>query len=505
MARDPSLSAAVGVVGVHSDTPSTAKATTPVLARLNKTYWRSENNVCDTPFPKWENAFAWMVSILDNYVTGRATCTILCPILHSWSMNWGRHLHGHSEAIEPWSGFYKLGAPFWAQAHLTQTTRLGWLFLDGDAKGKISCSGVEGGKPIDQAPTPLNADGRVLIWTTVMAPDGEDFTLVIVNQCADVTMRFALAGSIVAHAGKELWVRRSNETDWFAPQPNVSVDSDGTFTVRLAAQTMHSFTTAGGASRLTYEVPRREPAPLPYESQFAGQPDQQQGHRLDAIYGTFEVNPAPEWARDTRGRGHGPVLRQSVPVNPGSNAWGHRKNGLPFTALPSGYNFANVVASVRALMPGSGNNDTQVRLCGRVPIWQPSDSNNWAGLGKCSIGVCLQVFASGTFFVTEHGSITQAAAGQAFHASESCAILAQGAVSPQDVSGWFNMSLNLTDYHVRASINSHPVASTRTTLTAGVVGLGTGWHLGYFDELVVAPSRARTPGSWWVALTAWRP
>ena len=297
MAKDSTLASAVGVVGVHWDTPEHASETTPLMTKLGKPYWRSENNVCDTAFPKWRNAFDWMVSILDNYVTGRATCTILCPIMHSWSMNWGRHLHGHSEAIEPWSGFFKLGAPFWAQAHITQTTRLGWVYLDGGGSKKILCSSITPTRDVarDSADTISGGSGgEVLIWTAIMSNDAADLTLVIVNQCGANTLDFELAGSLRHLAGARLLVRRTNETDWFAPQPSVSVGRDGTLSLSLAGEAIYSFTTTTTASRLAVTIPPRQPFPLPYTSNFETQGDQQQGPLLDAIYGVFEVNAVPQ-------------------------------------------------------------------------------------------------------------------------------------------------------------------------------------------------------------------
>lgn len=105
---------------------------------------------------------------------------MLCPFIHGWSQNLGRHNHGESRAMavavgvglsiasssigpppcshlcnrafilirtyrcvrrtaccwtgpayfnDPWSGFYQLGAPFYTQAQMTQFTEIGWRFL----------------------------------------------------------------------------------------------------------------------------------------------------------------------------------------------------------------------------------------------------------------------------------------------------------------------------------------------------------------------------------------
>jgi len=127
-----------------------------------------------------------------------------------------------------------------------------------------------------------------------MSNDAADLTLVIVNQCGANTLDFELAGSLRHLAGARLLVRRTNETDWFAPQPSVSVGRDGTLSLSLAGEAIYSFTTTTTASRLAVTIPPRQPFPLPYTSNFETQGDQQQGPLLDAIYGVFEVNAVPQ-------------------------------------------------------------------------------------------------------------------------------------------------------------------------------------------------------------------
>eukprot|EP01046_Picozoa_sp_COSAG06_P028544 COSAG06_NODE_2580_length_6620_cov_7.408373_5_plen_72_part_00 len=64
---------------------------------------------------------------------------------------------------DPWSGFYELGAPFWAQAQITQLVEIGWTMLPvGQGSGLLS----------DGAP-----------FVTFVSPDQKDFTIVVRKQC----------------------------------------------------------------------------------------------------------------------------------------------------------------------------------------------------------------------------------------------------------------------------------------------------------------------------------
>jgi len=137
-----------------------------------------------------------------------------------------------------------------------------------------------------------------------------------------------------------------------------------------------------------------------------------------------------------------------------------------------------------------------------VPIWQPSDANDWAGLEKCSLGVCLQVYTTGGWELTEQSSITQPPPDHPFNKSRSCTVLATGAVPVSEVSEWFTLTLNFTDFHVTGYINSRAVIVTSVLLPSGVVGIGSGWHPAYFDDFTVAASRPRTSGSWSVTSSA---
>jgi hypothetical protein len=82
------------------------------------------------------SGLAWPRVFIANYVRSRATATILCPIAHSFTWNYGRENHGHAQLVEPWSGYYELGSAFWTQAHFTQFVSPGWTFLDGE----VSCA-----------------------------------------------------------------------------------------------------------------------------------------------------------------------------------------------------------------------------------------------------------------------------------------------------------------------------------------------------------------------------
>ena len=79
-------------------------------------YWQSEANTLDGPMPQWDpnagnpygSGLSWPRQFIASYIRGRGTATVLCPIAHSFTWNYGRENHGHCELVEPWSGYYEV-------------------------------------------------------------------------------------------------------------------------------------------------------------------------------------------------------------------------------------------------------------------------------------------------------------------------------------------------------------------------------------------------------------
>jgi hypothetical protein len=160
MERNRSLANAIQIVGVHAFMPSTQDTTGARVMAMNKAYWDSENNLIDGPMwpdAKHDVALEWVTNILENYLFQNITGTIECPLFHAWTQNLGRHNHGSMMFNDPWSGYYELGAPFWAQAQITQLTEIGWTMLPiGRGSGSyLGGGGMTGLAIVTFVPTPL--------------------------------------------------------------------------------------------------------------------------------------------------------------------------------------------------------------------------------------------------------------------------------------------------------------------------------------------------------------
>lgn len=203
------------------------------------------------------------------------------------------------------------------------------------------------------------------------------------------------------------------------------VGADGAFTVRTPPGAAVTVTTVAweSGSPASERVPERAPFPLPFDADFASQAVDAPARLLSSAYGYFEVAESPD--------GSGRVARQAVPANPAQNRWTHRENGLPFATLPSGTNWANYNVSTSVLLPESGAG----RVCGRVPLFQPTNLNKWGGLERCSVGLCLSLWQNGKWEVTEVATRTGSAL------PDGCPVLAQGTVELGD--GWWTWHCTL--------------------------------------------------------------
>lgn len=112
-------------------------------------------------------------------------------------------------------------------------------------------------------------------------------------------------------------------------------------------------------------------------------------------------------------------------------------------------------------------------VCGRVT--EIGQNQNMGGTSK---GVCLQINATAptggaTWQLEENGT----------------KILASGQCTDCDLSKWLPLALEFTaDGKVGATVNGKTVDPVDTMVTAGMISLTTGWHVGEFDNFAFSSS-----------------
>ena len=98
-AADPELAAAIDAFGIHAHVLPFA----PNQAKVGKPYYNSENDLVDGIMPQWGGTLtpgmSWPKSFLLNYIVANGSATMLCPFIHGWNQNLGRHNHGYVCAI----------------------------------------------------------------------------------------------------------------------------------------------------------------------------------------------------------------------------------------------------------------------------------------------------------------------------------------------------------------------------------------------------------------------
>jgi hypothetical protein len=438
----------------------------------------------------------WPRTILLNYIQGNASATVLCPIMHAWSWQYGRNNHGHAQLVQPWSGHFQLGAPLFGQAQITQFTGVGWRLLP-----------VGSGAALVTDPD--------LVYATFVAPAQAErqqgdaalpvFSWVAVYADAQpLNVTLQLTGFLFPPMPREapvtpmlqLWCTTAQA--YMRHMGPVQVTEQGTVHVTLPPRSVCTATSWTAAGNGTVPAQRqRQPLPLPQMSSFDTQRIGAPGRLLADLYGGWGVQ-AEATVVAASGRAatslslssSNLVLQQAAPADPGKNAWKSR-DGMPFTAFPTGANLAHANCSARvlwdAVAPGG-----HVRLCGRVGIWQPGSTY----IATSALGVCWELRRAAV--------AAEAAEGDTYRLVESTTDgttteLAQGAL-PGSAQGWLSLALTFDrNDTVALSLNGRELTrfAGRLNATAGVCGIGTGWNTAVFDDVGVSGAEAlqRTPGA----------
>lgn len=332
-----------------------------------------------------------------------------------------------------------------------------------------------------------------------------NLSLVFVHT-ANNSVEVALSlGEGFEQGGRTLARWQTVKSRYFQQVESVRVGVGGTVNLTLPGRSVTTLTTltaAGKHADVSWNPPRKQ-FPLPWFANFDDQPVGAPGAMLSDVYGAFEVARAGDLAssekasegrtEEARNRGMGDnVLWQSVPTDPGHNAWSHftHIHRSPFTSLPSGTNWMNYAFSVRAKLLGPsvststvgplGESDAVV-VCGRVPVWKPGGGSPTVrtSIGNLTVpfGICLTVSRSGPWFLTEAvGSTTGS-------------VIASGkTIAATNISTWQTIELQFSGYEVTAWIGGKKLSGAgpaQVTLGSGVAGFGSSWVNAIFDDIAL--------------------
>ena len=132
-------------------------------------------------------------------------------------------------------GYYQLGAPFWAQAQITQLVEIGWTML-----------------PVGRGSGTL-ANGAAFV--TFVSPTRADFTIVIVTSATSpsaVTFKLLPPGGSVAAPRGPLHVWTTTRGSPFKAGLPVTATPAGEVTVSVPAQAVVSLSTIADAAHVEF-------------------------------------------------------------------------------------------------------------------------------------------------------------------------------------------------------------------------------------------------------------
>jgi hypothetical protein len=280
-------------------------------------------------------------------------------------------------------------------------------------------------------------------YVTLKSTNGKDYSLIA--ETFDAKQPQTVAFQVSADLSPaDLRVWRTNAHEQFIRLNDMKRTGDS-FTATLDPNSIYSFTTTTGQQKGEPPVPPQKPFPFPYRDDFENYPPAAPAKYLAAMSGSFEVAD--------RADGKGRCLRQLTP-RPGIH-WTYDPEPETFLGSADWRDYA-VAADVLIEKTGS------VGIFGRVSLL-PQETK-WVD------GYCFKIDQQGKWELKTHK-----------------VQLATGTI-PFAVDKWHRMEMVLSDEAIRVLLDGVQLGEVKdTTFRAGMVGLGTGWNVGDFDNLTVAP------------------
>jgi len=486
--------------------------------QYNKSMWTSEGwNLAYVN--DWRGGLNLASTINRNYVIQNQTAMVVWNLIYSWyslltyaTPNGapGGMGHGLMSAVEPWSGNYRLEAPLYAMMHTTQATVP-------DQCHYLENSAFSGNTPghsngwLD----PTNRSTIVAFQCGVLNSQGwipRGWVTIVIETSG---LKEPLENQILAfrnYPGGEYVVNfnmtRSCEGDLFnniGQVPTFGPDKHDIY-LNLTFNPGCIYTIVSNtppapklsAIKPNHEIPKAAEFPTQWSDTFDNYTADSTVKYFTDEAGSFAAVKAPPHAAESaEPAGVGMVLGQQVCEHPINGRWWG--NSEPYTLLGNSQNWTDMTVEVAAMIANASINATILpesgglmpapafaRVCGRISTF----SNH----GSPVAGYCLIVDGNRSWFLSN--------GGKAYGTRDQPYVLASGKLPPAAaattspataeatpyIGTWHTLKLELVGTQVTGTVDGKIVwtgADTKATFTHGMVAIGSGWHLAYFDNFTV--------------------
>jgi Glycosyl hydrolase family 59/Domain of Unknown Function (DUF1080) len=436
MGKDPQLSKAVDVIGVHYPHSIKTGLTPNSVIQSGRTIWSSEDqpNPGGGPFVAREWNFGGRIMARrynENYIKGRMTKTEIWSPITSYYDNLAAPNSGLMYANTPWSGHYDVQSTIWVTAHTTQFAQPGWKYMD-DACGFLP---NDGGSYVSlQAPSSNGHAEWSVVLETINSKAPQHLTLRV--------------GQGLATTRVHIWETNSIKT--FEKVADLPL-KNGSLEYAFEPDAIYSITTTTGQAKGTALPPPPAPFPFPYRDDFEKTPHAGAAKYLADQDGAFEAQPCVE-------RG-GQCLTQVITRKP--IPW--RPIPYPFT-LAGDSDWKDYRVGVDMLLPEAGN----VMLMGRIDsadIFLDKESS----------------YASGYIFELSSDGNWRLLSTRFKMPSK---VLATGTYS--SVGKWHHGELKFQGSQITMLLDGKQIGTVdNTDHTHGMIAIGSDWKRAQFDNLSI--------------------
>jgi hypothetical protein len=451
MNADPTLLAAVDVIGVHYPKEYASAAEARNLTRDHNyvPLWDSEDAYLVHSGPQAAN----MAKMLNRaYIEGKMTKLVHCTTVTGFP-SFINDREGFLETASPWSGHYAVEPSLWATAHTTQFAQPGWQYID-SASGYLQ-----------------DAGGKVVgSYVTLKAPNNSDYSVIIETSDATAERRLTFQATNGLSTGAvHVWHSNIKAGTYFLQEPDLP--GGGSYSITLQPASIYSLTTTTGQQKGNAGTPPADSAfPFPFSNNFENDALDKPAKYFVDEEGSFEV-------ANCSGR-PGKCMVQMVDQPP--IKWGGGLNTrFPFTFLgdeKGSETWTDYEVSVDVLMEEFGSVTLWGHLDHLVPCLEQKRSC-W-GILTVPDGYSLTVDSDGWWQMKSSHDL-----------GAKVTRIKSGYVAGWQPNTWHHLKMAFRGSTLSVLIDGTPVMANYVDSgephTHGMVALGTEWIKVQFDNFCV--------------------